>query len=217
MQFRAMAEPVNDQDEATREANNDPGVEPGTPLSEDALLDLLDALVEERGRVPAAQVLGVNYRTLALCCDSLQVSRRMSRALLEFRNWGGDSGGEREDGDADAAPDGGEAALPRRVAELEDSKQAEEVAKIDGIAEVVDADADAANVHEHGDSGRQDWRPPRRRPGMPDAGVVTLDEQADEEHAFGPAKALAPEWWSVRSSGQAPGRRVDRAVARVRR
>ena len=203
---------MNDQDEATREANNDPGVEPDAPLSEDALLYLLDTLVEQRGRVPAAQVLGVNYR-----CDSRQVSRRMRQMLQKFRNRGGDSGGEREDGDADAAPVGGEAALRQRVAELEDSKQAGEVAKIDGIAEVVDADADAANAHEHGDSGRQDWRPPRRRPGMPGAGVVTLDEQADEEHAFGPAKALAPERWSVRSSGQAPGRWVDRAAARVRR
>ena len=48
-------------------------------------MDLLDALVVERGRVPAAQVLGVNYRTLALCCDSRQSSRRMRPALVEFR------------------------------------------------------------------------------------------------------------------------------------
>ena len=37
------------------------------------------------------------------------------------------------------------------------------------------------------------WRPPRRRHGLPDAGVVTLEEQSDEEHAFGPAAQLVTE------------------------
>jgi len=53
--------------------------------------------VEERGRVPATQALAVNYCTLTLCCDSRQVSRRMGRALLEFRN-----ADEAGDGEPDA-------------------------------------------------------------------------------------------------------------------
>ena len=199
-------------------------------------MDLLDALVAERGRVPAAQVLGVNHRTLALCCDSRQMSRRMSRALLEFRNRGG---GETEDGDGGDPPDAGEAALRQQVAELEDencglrglvdeqARQLEELNhRLAGLengkepgdaAEVVDADA--ANAHEHGDSGRQDWRPPRRWPGIPDAGVVTLEEQPDEEHAFGPAPPLVSEWREIRARmwNVSAVSRVDRAVATVRR
>lgn len=60
-------------------------------------MDLLDVLVEERGRVSATQALAVNYCTLTLCCDSRQVSRRMGRALLEFRN-----ADEAGDGEPDA-------------------------------------------------------------------------------------------------------------------
>ena len=228
---------MNDRDEPALEEGREPEVEPQAPLSDGALLELLDALVEERGRVPAAQVLGVNYRTLAPCCDSRQVSRRLRRALLEFRARGG--GGETENGDGDDPPDDGAAALRQRVAELEDencelrelvdehARQLEELNhRLGGLesrqqsgdaAEIIDADAGAANAHEHGDSGRQDWRPPRRRPGMPDAGVVTLEEQPDEAHAFGPAASLVAEWRQLRSVGQAAGSRVDRAVARVRR
>ena len=70
---------------------------------------------------------------------------------------------------------------------------------------------------EQGQSG--DWRPPRRGTSLPDAGVVTLEEQPDEEHAFGPAAALVAEWRAIRGmmGGGAPGSQVDRAVAAVRR
>ena len=54
------------------------------PLSDDTLLDLLDALVQERGRVAAADALRVNYRTMATCCHIRRVSRRMRRTLVEF-------------------------------------------------------------------------------------------------------------------------------------
>ena len=111
---------MNDHDEPALEVDRAPG-EPDAPLSDEALLELLDALVEERGRVPAAEVLEVNYRTLAFCCDSRQVSRRMRQALLDFRDAGG------ADGHGDVAPEvgGGNAGerdgddLERRVAALE--------------------------------------------------------------------------------------------------
>ena len=244
-----MVKPVNDDDEPVLEVDHDPGLEPDAPLSDGHLLDLLDGLVEERGRVPAAQVLGVNYRTLALCCDSRRVSRRMRRALLEFRDRGGANGsGETEHGDGDGTPDDGVAALRQRVAELEDenaelrnladeqalqleelnrrlaaledNQQSREAAEVVGAAEVVDANAGDANSHEQGDgvSGvSQDWRPPRRRPGLPDAGVVTLEEQPDEEHAFGPAAELVAEWRRLRTGGNLPMSRVDRAQAAVLR
>ena len=211
-----MVKALNGDDCAAPGVDCDSGTEPDTPLSDDALLDMLDALVEERGRVPAAEALGVNYRTLALCCDSRQVSRRMRRALVEFRERGGSGGGETGNGDGDGPPDGDGAVLRQRVAELEDENaelrdladeqacQLEELSRRlaaleDGrqsgdAAQVVDADADDAHGDDQEDGVAQDWRPPRRRPGMPDAGVVTLEEQPDEAFAFGPAAALVAEW-----------------------
>ena len=56
-------------------------------------------------------------------------------------------------------------------------------------------------------------------PGLPDAGVVTLEGQPDEEHAFGPAAPLVAEWREIRAGmgDGSTGSRVDRAVAAVRR
>ena len=99
-----MVKPVSDHEQPDFEAYQHLGVEEDAPLSDDALLDLLDALVDEHTRVPAARVLEVNYRILAICCDSRQVSRRMRLALVEFRDRGDDDGGETEDVDGDAPP-----------------------------------------------------------------------------------------------------------------
>lgn len=49
-----------------------------------SLLELLDRLVEGRGRVGAAEALGVNYRTLVACIESRRLSRRMRTALAKF-------------------------------------------------------------------------------------------------------------------------------------
>ena len=203
LQFRAAVKPVNGHDERDPEAGQEPGIEPDAPLSDDILLELLDGLVNERGRVPAAQVLGVNYRTLALCCESRQVSRRMREALLEFRNAGRAISGETETADGDGTLDAGVAALRQRVAELEDenaelreladeqARQLEELNhRLAGLesgrqsgnaAQVVDADDGDAHVNYQADDAPQDWRPPWRRPGMPGAGVVTLAERLRPE------------------------------------
>ena len=236
-----MVKALNHDDYAAQEVDYGPGPEPDSPLLDGPLLDLLDALVEERGRVPAAGVLGVNYRTLALCCDTREVSRRMRRALVEFRERGGVGGGEAVDGNGDGAPDGDVVALRERVAELEDenaqlrdladdqarqlelltrklaapedSRQSGDAAEVVGV----DADADDAPGHDRADGVDQDWRPPRRRPGMPDVGVVTLEVQPDEEFAFGPAAPLVAEWRRLRTDGRQGASRVDRAQAAVRR
>ena len=87
-----------------------------------------------------------------------------------------------------------------------------------GSATSLDAGRRAAG--EYWDAQGQDLdrelRPPRRRPGMTDAGVVTL-EQPDEAHAFGPAASLAAEWRRLRTGGDQVTIRVEQAQARVRR
>ena len=82
-------------------------------------MDLLDALVNDRGRTAAAQALGVNYRTVVRCQQSRRVSRRMCQVLQEFR----DSQGVSDDGPGigagDGAEDGAEEAREHRAAALE--------------------------------------------------------------------------------------------------
>ena len=97
--------------------------------------------------------------------------------------------------------------LRRRVAELQGAENV-------GVAD----DASPVEVsHDRGDVQRHDWRPPRRQTGMPDPGVVTLEEQPDGEHAFGPAAALVVEWRRLRAGSDHVVSRVERAQVAVRR
>ena len=229
-----MVKPVNEHDESAINVEHEPGVETEASLSDGALLDLLDALVDQQGRVPAARVLGVNYRTLSYCCDSRQVSRRMRRALVEFRDASGDGGGEARNG-VDGAPlaanvdalrqraaeqenenaelrelaDGQACQLEElagRLAELEDDRQSGDAA---GVVDV-DTDANDATSHEQGDG--PDWKPPRRRPGMPDAGVVTLEEAARRGTRLRPGGAVGGRVAAV-ANGQRPERQSRRPGA----
>ena len=62
-----------------------------------------------------------------------------------------------------------------------------------------------------------EWHRPRTAHGLPDAGVVTLEPQPDEEHAFGPAAGLVAEWRELRTGGTSRGSGVEQARAEERR
>ena len=205
-----------------------PGDGRGIPLSDSPLLDLLDALVNDLGRVAAAEALGVNYRTLTTCYDSRRVSRRMRRALEEYR----DSGvGDGDDLASDDAGDVSEelVALEERMTVLEKENhalgetieaQAEQLAHLERQVSALEdgkRQRDKADAVGNDDDRCRGWRPPPRDHGLPDAGVVTLEEQPDEEHAFGPAVALVAEWRELRTADGTTGIRIDRAGAVVRR
>ena len=219
-----------DRDEPGMDGAKDAGDGVNIPLSDDPLLDLLDALVNDRGRVAAAEALGVNYRTMAACHEARHVSRRMRRALKEF----GDKHVEGGDGRDDEAGD-----IPEKVVALEERVSALEEAHGD-LVETVEAWAKRLTALERsvggpedvaeedkrergkpesvgdGDGQRKEWRPPRRDHGLPDAGVVTLEEQPDEEYAFGPAAQLVKEWRELRAGSEMSGGWVDGAWASVR-
>ena len=161
----------------------------------------------------------------------LRCTRRMRQALTEFR----DSQGVGDDGsdvvagdsaaeDAGKTPEDRAAALEQENRELSETvqAQAEELETLRRqVAELGDGEPPQAG-EDAVDGGRGqpgEWRPPRRGHGMPDAGVVTLEEQPDEESAFGPAAPLVAEWReiSARMGDGSAGSRVDRAVAAVRR
>ena len=193
------------------------------PLSDAPLLDLLDALVSDLGKVAAAEALGVNYRTLVAGHESRRVSRRMRRALEEYRDAAGGDGND----DGDIADEVG--SLEQRVVALEKENralreaieaQAEQLAQLErqvGAQEEEERQRDGNDAFGVDDSCQQQWRPPRRGHGLPDAGVITLEEQPDEEHAFGPAASLVAEWRSLRTRSEASGSRIDRTRASVRR
>ena len=201
------------------------------PLSDEPLLDLLDALVNDKGKVAAADALGVNYRTMVTCYESRHVSRRMRRALAEFRDKHGDGGDEQDDEAGDVAEK--IAALEERVAAMEEAHGAlvetveAQAKQLTELQRNVGGSEDGAEEEKRewskpdrvddGDGQRREWRPPRRDHGLPDAGVVTLEEQPDEGHAFGPAAQLVAEWRSLRTQGETAGSRVDRAWDSVRR
>ena len=196
------------------------------PLSDQSLLDLLDALVKSRGKVAAAEALGVNYRTMTNCYDSRRVSRRMRRALQEFRDA---RGVEVEVGDGDAvSTDSQVEALGKRAAELEEENrelrelvEAQSVqlealqGQIPGLEEEEHSAGDAERVGVDEVDGQRP--PPRRGAGPLNVGVVTLETQHDEEDAFGPAAGLVAEWRSLRNPAARLGSRVERARTEVRR
>ena len=198
------------------------------PLSDVPLLDLLDGLVSDQGKIAAAEALDVNYRTMVACYESRRISRRMRRALEEYRDGAVDDAVGADGDDADDMTEK-VVALEQRVIALEEEHEdlreiveaqakhlTELERKVEGLeeGERQDIEADASEVD---DGQRKEWRPPSRGHGLPDAGVVTLEQPPDEEHAFGPAAPLVAEWRCLRTGGEASGNRVDRARASVRR
>ena len=119
--------------------------------------------------------------------------------------------------------------LEQRVAALEEERralgetieaQAEQLAQLERQVSALEEgkrQRDEADAVGDDDDQCRGWRPPPRDHGLPDAGVVTLEEQPDEEHAFGPAAPLVAEWRGLRTADGTTGSRVDRASAAVRR
>ena len=186
----------------------------------DALLwDLLTGLVRDRGRVGAARALGVNFRTLAGSVDSGSLSPRMRRALAEMVKAGGvtpDRSDERvEELERRMASVEEEAGTLRETVEAQ-AKHVEELER--RLAKLEEAGVEAGTTDstvEDGDSSV--WTPPKRAYGLPDPGVVTLEAQPDEAHAFGPAAEMVAEWRQLRTGGAGRRSRVERARAEERR
>ena len=192
--------------------NGRPGGNPQEPR-EMRLLALLRDIVEAEGKLNAARVLGVNYRTLQAATESGVLTERMV-AALERVLLGGGVGAARERERVDAlvkrtgeladglrkAMDridavGGEVAALRAESAVTGEEEAEAVelierrlAALEAARQASDADsASAGGGEQPGDRPR--YVPPRRYPQL-----VTKEAEEGEEQVYGEAAPVIVEW-----------------------
>ncbi len=183
------------------------------------LLALLREMARDHGRKTAADMLGVDRKTLAAALDEGTLSRRMRRALDMALQSGLDSAAveqrDRNDSleerlmDVEGAVEGLAKEVRRRLASIEG-----EVASLkrDGPqgtgADHAGAGPAPAGVdgEETGASGRGGQSPVRARVRWEHPDLVTLEPADDDEEVFGEAWSLIGEWRELKDSHPNAGR-----------
>ena len=197
------------------------GMEQADTSQEDLRLwQVLLQLVEDQGRVGAAKALAVNYRTLVANVKAGSLSRHMRKAVQQFEARPEPSESPNRDGAEAAAQQmetlAGQVAHLAEMVESQTGQLQELGRRVAGLEEVA-RERTAGNVEPTvGESVPSEWRPPEREEGLPDAGVVTVDPQPDEEHAFGPAAGLVDEWRELHATRRKRARGVEGARAEER-
>jgi len=193
-----------------RKLNGDSGEEPDESR-EARLLALLRDLVETEGKMNAARVLGVNYRTLQGATESGVLTERMTAALERVLLGGGVAAArerERVDGlvkRTGELADGLREAIDRIDAvgaedvalRGEQEEQAEamrlvewRLAALEAVRQGSDAASGSATATGDGQAGdRPRYVPPRRYPQL-----VTKEAQEGEEQVYGEAAPVIVEW-----------------------
>ncbi len=207
-----------------------------TPLDGDTAVDpervrrlrlheFLRELVREEGRMEAAELLGVNYKTLVRAVDSGRLSSRMSDALERLLLSGGSPGGEERDGRV--------AELGQRLARLERGMESLAAELRGGLAELRGTGAgqvgDAAVGHaatQMPTGGREvvdqlatviGLRPVKRaEPSALPPEVVTEAPAAGNEETYGEAWALVEEWRRLRAGHPNQGKGLPWLVTEER-
>ena len=187
------------------------------------LMALVRDLIRDEGRMEAAEVLGVNYKTLANTVKTGDLSRRMGHALERLLLYGGGSAMARQQeriqgmeervaeltseiGNARAGDEDGMQAL------REESSQA--LRQLERRVAKVEASQDA---HGTGAESGGDRQPPvggsrwRQYPEL-----VTVEPAADDEAVFGAAWAVIGEWRKLRGSHPSRGKSLSWLVERER-
>ena len=150
------------------------------------------------------------FITLAGSVDSRKLSRRMREALAGFAETG-----------VPVRPEDRIEAVEEAMSEVREAleSQASRLEELEGRLSQVERDRRERDTGDDAGQGRKaaDWTPPKRAYGLPDVGVVMLEPQPDEAHAFGPAAGLVTEWRRLMNGGAEVGSRIERAKAEERR
>ncbi len=201
-------------------------------LREQRLKAVLQDLVDEVGRVKAAEELGVDRKTLWRSMTSGRLTERLAEALEGRLLANEESAASRQLEQAEA--------IERRVDALEETvrdglrevservaalgeAQAGVLRRLDGLlarTEVVqrsgkgstETPASGGSPETRPVIGRKAVAPPRR----PYPQLVTVEPEAGEEAHYGEAMAAITEWRRVRSEHQASRHGIDRLDAAVR-
>ncbi len=185
------------------------------------MVEQLKRLVDEHGRVKGAELLGVNFRTLAVSIESGKLSRRMREALEQTTETDqGLSGPARDEVDEKEKLAIRLAALEEEVGSLrtlvdEQSEEMQELAtRVEQLEQTHDEGGESDQVTESPKPQVISERAgPKQTYASPD--VVTLEPQTNEE--FGPAAALVDDWRMLRTREYGGKSRVERAKAEERR
>ena len=191
---------------------------------------LLRDLVSDEGRVRAAELLGVSYRTLVRAVESDELSGRMSDALERHLLLGGGSAAARERERVEALEQRVEALAEELHGGLEEVRGTVEA----GLKALGEEQAQAVRGLERrlakveawqggrGDAGAAEAASAVERPAAraafrreyPD--LVTVDPEPGEEDVYGEAMPLIVEWRRVRSARRGAKGTLAHAVAEER-
>ena len=176
--------------------NGGSGQDVGREAGEGRLGALLQDLALTHGRVPAAELLGVNYRTLARSLESGQLSATMRQALeryvAELPDDGALPGAFTTDDDRDDNGEGDEVALPTQELAALRVEVAQAMGRFD----------ERLTRLELGVSGQQQAASASSQPDPAQARIypqlVTTEPEQDEQRVYSAAMPLIAEWRGLR-------------------
>ena len=213
----------SDSAQAVEISTGDGGGTDREGLRRQRLVDFLRELVRENGKVEAAGVLGVNYRTLVRAAESGELTARMSDALERLLLVADDRG----EGDRDRTLD----ELSGRIDRLERHMETLRTQVRNGLEDLwaaaewkdgardMEADAEQKRVGDGLDQGMADpvEAPPvaglrQAKPGVerrPDPEIVTEELAEDDGEVYGAAWPLVDEWRRLRAGHPHQGRTLS--------
>ena len=193
------------------------------------LMALLHDLVDDEGRVEAAELLGVSYRTLVRAVQSGKLTGRMSDALERILLSGGGSAAARQKEEMGALKQEVEA-LTQSVETLE-KEMRNTLAALEGGGEALREEhalgmrrleRRLAQVEAgQGTRGGPEAAPMEKEPDVkpawrPYRDLVTLEPEPGEEQVYGEATPLIVEWRRVCAERARAGDRLSKAVVEER-
>ena len=200
------------------------------------LSGFLRELVREEGRMEAAELLGVNYRTLVKAEESGELTGRMSDALARLLGTGEDPEAVRLRERMAALEAGMEALVKEMRAGLDEMRDVvggvDAGANEDSTAQTQDGDTGRAEAQSQGGVEEEEAAAPvSGRPAPPVAGlrskrplaerrmdpeIVTEESACDDPEVYGDAWPLVKEWRSLRAGHPHQGRSLSWLVTEER-